>query len=166
MKKIYPVLLVCIAILIIAACLWFIPNATTVDISFHGYVVSSDGEILETVDIHVNGPKNSYLFKEDQFALRVSTSSDEWSISTPASMGSARDPYIDVPYLSFFTHITSSDEQSGGGNFAVSLEDGYFIAGRNHDSTKFLIGSTSADTDPSVILEYFSEYIALYFSGT
>ena len=163
-QKIPVVLFILVIILVIATALWFFPNAITVDVSFHGYVITLDGQILETVDIDINGLKNDYLFKEDQFALRITTSSDDWNFSTPAAMLSAQDPYIDVPYLSFPTHIISSDDQSGGGWFALSLENGCFIAGRNHDNTKFLIGSSNADVDPIAVMEFFSEYITFYFS--
>ena len=164
-QKTSIILFIVVSILVISVALWFIPIATTVDLSLHGYVITSDGEILETVEIDVYGPMNRYLFKEDQFALHISTNSESWNFATPSSMASAHDPYIDIPYMSFFTHIISLPaERSGGGNFALSLEDGYFIAGYYNDNTRFLVGSTSANTNPTTILEYFSDYIDFYFS--
>ena len=148
--------------LLIAALLYFLPLPTEVDTSFHGAVVTADGDILKTVDINVDGSKHNYLFKEDLVALRVSTSSDDWQFATPAKARSPHDMYIDVPYMSIPTGIASTADYSGG-YYALCLEYGYFIAGRNDDHTRFLVGSTDADTDPATILEFFSAWIDFYF---
>ena len=165
-KKLFLIGQILMVVLLIAAALYFIPFPVEVDMELQGAVVSADGEILEQVDITIKGEKLYYLFQEDEVQLRIETTSDDWMFPSAASGGSSyKDPYADYPYMTVYTTTGNPQTDLGWGGYALDMEDGYFLAGRWNDPSKFLIGTTGAGLEPASILDYFSDYIKAYFTA-
>lgn len=161
-KTLRIVILCAVCAALAAAALYFLPFVRDVNLKFAGAVVTAEGDILENTNITLSGQKLNYLFQEDKVQLWVKTESSDWIFATQASPAKFRDPYIDVPYMSMYTAIASGTDSSLG-YYAVSLEDGYFIAGYWNDPSKFLVGSKNENIEPETILEYFSQWIDFYF---
>ena len=159
--RITTICTVCAAL--IAVIFFYLPFISVVDVTFHGMIITEDGTVLRQTTIELDGSVHNYLFKEDTVQLAFRTDDADWRhCAKPATPYPSADPYIDVPYISTLTYVISGDD-SVRCCYAVSLVEGYFIAGYLDTPGKFLVGSTQENTEPETILAYFSQWIDFYF---
>lgn len=99
-RKVFRIVLISIvALLIVAALLYFVPWPTRIDQQMTGAELSADGTVLQECTMTVKGWKLNYLFQKDQIKLETFNVDNLEHFNLPSQRYSALHTHISEDFL-------------------------------------------------------------------
>lgn len=144
-----------------ATAAWSYVELTTseIDWSMEGYLLTADGEILETTELSITGSIRKYPHKPDELSLEILYDPNFYYVDESMyTYQSMSDEMEHMPYYLFCQIYTNKRNEMGVVIYALDDEKGYFIAYYRDQPEQFLVASTS-NASSQEILNYFHAFI-------
>lgn len=162
-KKLMVIATAVICIVMVCAAVWAITGllyqTTRVNWNMYGTLITTDGEIGDTVEFTVKGKVKDYKDEADRIMLDIDFPDtfrySEYSYA--ANSISRSDQLMDIPYFLWEGYSkTFMDSRYG-----LSLDEEYMIF-QWKDEPYLLVASTDPDADPQEIYEYFHPFAVIF----
>ena len=160
-KRLIATVISVLCVLLTATTAWSYVELTTseIDWSMQGYLITADGEILETTELSITGSIRKYPHKPDELSLEILYDPNFYYVDESMyTYQSMSDEMEYMPYYFFCQIYTNKRNESGVVIYALDDEKGFFIAHFMDQPGQFLVAATS-DVEPQEILAHFQEYV-------
>ena len=148
-----------VAILAVAAALYFIPKSTPVDLSFHVVKLDKNGKDLGTAELRIQGRKLDYLFRDSRMEVEISPFDGMtiFLLDNDGTSGTITTSVINgYEVMTLTTAFYNDDEDISGFMDITFTEDmDCFVFYRSLDKV-YYVGSASGNYDTRGILNYFN----------
>lgn len=157
-------ILLCLC-LILAVLMTGCQEKTKLDLSMHGYVMTTDGFVVDRLELSMQGKIYHGEDVYDEIALEIDfpESFVYMNVSSDEPKMAFRHPTHGYHTLSKFTYHKKLNTLKGT-MIAIDEEKGWAILLWTQDPQQILVASTDADTDPTQILAYFQDFINAYLN--
>ena len=155
-------ILLCLC-LILAVLMTGCQEKTKLDLSMHGYVMTTDGFVVDRLELSMQGKIYHGEDVYDEIVLEIDfpESFAYMNVSSDEPEMAFRHPTHGYHTLSMFTYHKKLNALKGT-MIAIDEEKGWAILLWTQDPQQILVASTDADTDPTQILAYFQDFINAY----
>lgn len=160
--KVLKITALCIvAVLIVAALLYYVPWATPVDLTLNATKLDEAGNVLGTEEIHIKGHRLDYLFQEPCLAAEITPFTDAEHfqiIGSQVNRGTIKtesffDPDLMYVYTGGFRQ--NLEREALFINFTEEMDCFSFLLMHN-DTKVYYVASASGNYDTQGIIDYFN----------
>ena len=172
--KVLKITALCIvALLIVAALLYYVPWATPIDLTLNATKLDEAGNVLGTEEIHIKGHRLDYLFQEPCLAAEITPFTDEEHfqiIGSQINRGTIKtesffDPDLMYVYTGGFRQ--NLEHETLFINFTEEMDCFSFHLVRSGDGNDvFYVASASGNYDTQGIIDYFNNICGGLVPGT
>ena len=148
-----------IAILAVAAALYFIPKSTPVDLSFHVVKLDKNGKDLGTAELRIQGRKLDYLFRDSRMEVEITPFDGMTVFLLDDNNGSGTITTTEIngyKLLTLSTAVYIADEDASTFMDIRFTEDMDCFVFYRYGDKVYYVGSASGNYDTRGILNYFN----------
>lgn len=168
-KKVLIITALCIvAVLIVAALLYFVPKVTPIDVTLNAVKLDEAGNELGTVQIHIKGNKLDYLFQESRLDVQIDPFFSKLGFHLPDNHNGAQicaNSVEDVQIkYAVFGGWTASNPEYIAIHFTeemdyISLIHTCFGEGEGTRETVYYVASANGKYNTQEVLDFFNNTI-------